>query len=86
MGQGAFSTWLAAAQGDAYKGSDAFFGGQPVWANFSDWQAKIPGVDYGTFTAEVDSAVVAQLPAISKGGNVDDALKAINDQATQQMQ
>ena len=86
VGQGAFSTWLAAAQGDAYKGSDAFFGGQPVWANFSDWQAKIPGVDYGTFTAEVDSAVVAQLPAISKGGNVDDALKAINDQATQQMQ
>jgi len=86
IGQGAFSTWLAASAGDAYKASDDFFGGQPVWANFSDWQAKIPPVDYGTFTAEVDSAVVAQLPAIAKGGSVDDALKAINDQATQQMQ
>jgi lactose/L-arabinose transport system substrate-binding protein len=86
VGQGAFSTWLPASQGDAYKASDDFFGGQPVWANFSDWQSKIPGVSYGTFTAEVDSAVVAQLPAIAKGGNVDDALKAINDQATQQMQ
>ena len=86
IGQGAFSTWLAASQGHAYKASDEFFGGQPVWANFSDWQTKIPGVDYGTFTAEVDSAVVAQLPAIAKGGSVDDALKAINDQATQQMQ
>lgn len=86
VGQGAFSTWLAASQGDAYKSSDAFFGGQPVWQNFSDWQSKIPSVSYGTFTAEVDAAVVAQLPAIAKGGSVDDALKAINEQAQQQMQ
>ncbi|MDO8359135.1 MAG: ABC transporter substrate-binding protein, partial [Devosia sp.] len=64
----------------------AFFGGQAVWQDFSDWQAKIPGVDYGTFTAEDDTAVVAQLPTIAKGGSVDDALKAINDQATLQMQ
>ena len=54
--------------------------------DFSDWQANIPGVDYGIFTAEVDSAVVAQLPAITQGGSVDDALQAINDQASQQMQ
>ncbi|MBN9306547.1 MAG: ABC transporter substrate-binding protein [Devosia sp. 67-54] len=86
VGQGAVGTWLAARDGEAYKSSDEFFGGQPVWANFSDWLAKIPGVDYGTFTAEVDAAVVAQLPAIAKGGSVDDALKAINDQAQQQMQ
>ncbi|HVX71673.1 MAG TPA: extracellular solute-binding protein [Devosia sp.] len=86
VGQGAVGTWLPARDGDAYKSSDEFFGGQPVWANFSDWLAKIPGVDYGTFTAEVDAAVVAQLPAIAKGGSVDDALQAINDQAQQQMQ
>lgn len=86
IGQGAFSTWLAASQGEAYKASDDFFGGQPVWANFSEWQAKIPSVDYGIYTAEVDSAVIAQLPAITQGGSVDDALKAINDQASQQMQ
>jgi len=86
VNQGAFSTWLAASEGEAYKSSDAFFGGQPVWQNFSDWQKQIPGVDYGTFTAEVDSAVVAQLPAIAQGGSVDDALRAIHDQAEQQMQ
>lgn len=86
IGQGAFSTWLPASAGEAYKASDEFFGGQPVWANFSDWQTKIPGVDYGIYTAEVDSAVVAQLPAITQGGSIDDALKAINDQASQQMQ
>ncbi len=86
VGQGAVGTWLAARDGDAYKSSDDFFSGQPVWLNFTDWLAKIPGIDYGTFTAEVDSAVVAQLPAIAKGGSVDDALKAINDQAQQQIQ
>jgi lactose/L-arabinose transport system substrate-binding protein len=86
VGQGAFTSWLAAREGDAYKSSDPFFGGQAVWQDFSDWQAKIPGVDYGVFTAEVDSAVVAQLPAIVQGGSVDAALQAINDQATQQMQ
>ena len=86
IGQGAFSTWLPASQGEAYKASDDFFGGQPVWANFSEWQSKIPSVDYGIYTAEVDAAVIAQLPAITKGGSVDDALKAINDQASQQMQ
>jgi len=86
VGQGAFSAWMPAVDGDAYKSSDAFFGGQPVWKNFSDWQAKIPSIEYGTYTAEVDAAVVAQLPAISKGGSVDDALKAINDQAAQQIQ
>ena len=86
VGQGAFTSWLAAREGDAYKSSDPFFGGQAVWQDFSDWQANIPGVDYGVFTAEVDSAVVAQLPAIVQGGSVDAALQAINDQATQQMQ
>ena len=85
-GQGAFSAWMPAVDGAAYKSSDAFFGGQPVWKNFSDWQAKIPGIEYGTFTAEVDQAVLAQLPTIAKGGSVDDALKAINDQAAQQIQ
>ena len=86
IGQGAFSTWLPASAGEAYKASDDFFGGQPVWANFSEWQAKIPSIDYGIYTAEVDSAVVAQLPGIVQGGSVDDALKAIQEQAEQQMQ
>ena len=86
VGQGAFTSWLAAREGDAYKSSDAFFGDQAVWQDFSDWQAKIPSVGYGVFTAEVDAAVVAQLPGIVEGGSVDAALQAINDQAIQQMQ
>ena len=86
VGQGAVGSLLAARAGDAYAEADAFFGGQPVWQNFSDWLAKIPRVNYGIFTAEVDAAVVAQLPAIAKGGSVDDALKAIDEQVKAQIQ
>ena len=84
--QGAVGTLLAARGGEAYQLKDPFFSGQAVWQDFSDWLQKIPGIRYGTYTAEVDSAVQAQLPTIAKGGSVDDALKAINDQAQAQMQ
>ena len=84
--QGAVGSLLAARDGEAYKASDEFFSGQPVWQDFSTWLSQIPSVDYGTFTAEVDDAVKAQLPGIIKGGDITAALQAINDQASQQMQ
>ena len=86
VGQGAFGTFLPAREGEAFKASDAFFGGAPVWLNFSNWLAKIPSVNYGTFTNEADAAVAAQLPGLAKGGSVDDAIKAIDTQLKQQMQ
>ena len=85
IGQGAVGSLLAARQGDAYKATDPYFGGQPVWQNFSTWLGQIPSVNYGTFTNEADAAVVAQLPGLAKGGSVDAAIKAINDQIKQQM-
>ena len=84
--RGAVGSLLAAREGDAYEASDDFFGGAPVWQNFSTWLGQIPAVDYGTFTAEVDSALQAQLPAIIEGGDIDAALQAIEEQAQQQMQ
>ena len=86
VGQGALGTFMAAREGDAYKSSDAFFGGAPVWQNFSTWLGQIPAVSYGTFTNEADAAVAVQLPGLAKGGSVDDAIKAIDAQLNQQMQ
>ena len=86
IGQGAFGTLLSAREGDAFKASDAFFGGAPVWQNFSTWLGQIPPVNYGAFTNEADSAVAVQLPGLAKGGSVDDAIKAIDAQLNQQMQ
>ena len=86
VGQGAVGTWLKAREGEAYKSSDEFFGGQPVWQNFSTWLAQVPDVNYGIFTSEVDSAISAQLPTIAQGGDLDAAIEAINAQATQATQ
>jgi lactose/L-arabinose transport system substrate-binding protein len=86
VGQGAVGTWLKAREGEAYRSSDEFFGGQPVWQDFSTWLAQVPDVDYGIFTSEVDSAISAQLPTIAEGGDIDAAIQAINAQALQAMQ
>jgi lactose/L-arabinose transport system substrate-binding protein len=84
VGQGAVGSWLPARTGSAYSSSDAFFSGQPVWQNFSDWLAKIPGVNYGLFTNEADEAVRAQLPALAAGGDLDEIIAAIDAQVRQQ--
>ena len=86
VNQGAVGTLLAAREGEAYKASDDFFGGEPVWQNWSDWLGKIPGVKYGIFTEEADAAVVAQIPAITSGGNVDEIIATIDAQVRQQTQ
>lgn len=86
VGQGAFSSYLPARDGEAYSASDEYFGGQAVWASFSDWQAKIPGVNYGIFTNEADAAVATQLPGLIEGGDIDAAIEAIDAQIAQQIQ
>lgn len=86
VNQGAVGTLLAAREGEAYQASDEFFGGAPVWQNWSDWLNKIPPVKYGIFTEEADSAVVAQIPAITSGGNIDEIIATIDAQVRQMVQ
>ncbi|WVT76862.1 extracellular solute-binding protein (plasmid) [Sinorhizobium chiapasense] len=84
--RGAVGSLLAARGGAAYREADAFFGGEKVWQNFSDWLAKVPSVNYGIFTNEADTAVTAQLPALSQGTPVDEVLKAIDAEVSAQVQ
>ena len=86
VNQGALGSLLAAREGEAYKASDDFFSGTPVWQNFSDWLGKIPAVNYGVFTNEADAAVAAQIPNITSGGNIDEIIAAIDSQVRQQVQ
>jgi lactose/L-arabinose transport system substrate-binding protein len=86
VNQGAVGSLLAAREGDAYKSTDDYFGGQAVWQNFSTWLGQIPGVNYGVFTNEADAAVAAQLPGLAAGGSVDEAIAAIDAQVRQQVQ
>lgn len=86
VNQGAVGSLLAAREGEAYQASDDFFGGEPVWQNWSDWLGEIPAVKYGIFTEEADAAVVAQIPAITSGGNIDEIIATIDAQVRQQTQ
>ncbi|PXA88359.1 ABC transporter substrate-binding protein [Nostoc sp. 3335mG] len=86
VNQGAVGSLLAARDGEAYKASDEFFGGEPVWQNWSTWLGEIPAVKYGIFTEEADSAVVAQIPAITSGGNIDEIIATIDAQVRQMAQ
>ena len=86
VGQGALGSLLAARDGEAYKANDAYFGGQPVWQNFTTWLSQIPGVNYGIFTNEADAAVAAHLPGLAAGGSVDEAIAAIDAQIQTQIQ
>ncbi|KHS68549.1 ABC transporter substrate-binding protein [Pectobacterium brasiliense] len=73
--RGALATFLPATSGPAYAVKDPFFGGQPVFADFSKWVTEIPQVSYGMYTQEVDNAIAAEIPALLKGDSVDDVLK-----------
>lgn len=84
--RGAVGSLLAARGGAAYEATDPFFGGEKVWQNFSDWLVKVPSVNYGIFTNEVDSAVIAQLPAIIEGAPIDETLEAIDAEVSTQIQ
>ncbi|WEZ82379.1 extracellular solute-binding protein [Rhizobium sp. 32-5/1] len=84
--RGAVGSLLAARTGDAYMKADDFFGGETVWQNFSDWLSKVPPVNYGIFTNEVDTAVTAHLPSLAQGAKIDEVLKQIQSQAEGQIQ
>jgi len=77
---------LAARKGEAYNAADPYFGGEKVWQSFSDWLAKVPSVNYGIFTNEVDTAVTANLPSLIDGAKIDDVMRAVASQAEGQIQ
>ena len=81
VNSGAVGSWLQAREGDAYQSSDDYFGGQEVWQDFSTWLGEVPAVDYGVFTYEVRSAIASNLPGIAEGGDLDEAISAINAEA-----
>lgn len=81
VAQGAVGSLLKVREGAAYQSTDDYYGGQPVWQNFSEWLGEIPGVNYGIFTYEVRSAITTQLPGIAAGGDITEAIEKIDAEA-----
>lgn len=86
VGQGAVGSYLPSQDGVAYAEPDPFFGGQKIFADFAAWMVKIPPVNYGLFTYEADSALMAMMPEYLAGKiNLDTALKRAEDQLKNQI-
>ncbi|MCK0534308.1 MULTISPECIES: hypothetical protein [unclassified Anaerobiospirillum] len=65
-----------------YQKPNPFFGNQLLGLHFTEWTAKIPAVNYGTHTIEIEDAVEEALKKVMAGEDVNAALKAAQVNAT----
>lgn len=82
---GAIGTLKAAADGEAYKAADDFFGGQKVVADFAKWTAEIPRVNYGMHTYAIEDILVVEMQNFMGGKAIDQVLADAQAQAETQV-
>ena len=82
---GAIGTYKPAAEGEAYKASDAFFGGQKVITDFSNWTAQIPQINYGLHTYEIEDILAVSMQDYLKGKDLNKVLEDAGKQAEEQI-
>lgn len=82
---GAIGTYKPAAEGDAYKAGDDFFGGQKITADFAAWTEKIPQVNYGLHTYAIEDILAVSMQDYLKGKNLDKVLEDAQKQAEDQI-
>ena len=63
-----------------------FFSGQQINKTLVDWEAQIPSVNTGAFSAEAQSALLAVTPNILNGSDLDTELAAAEEQFNQTIQ
>ncbi len=82
---GAIGTYKPAANTDAYKASDEFFGGQKIISDFTSWTEKIPSVNYGLNAYAIQDILAVSLQDYVKGKDLDKVLKDAQKQAEEQI-
>ncbi len=82
---GAIGTYLPAAEGDAYKAADEYFGGQAIIADFSKWTGQIPKINYGSHTYAIDDILVVEMQNYLNGKEIDQVLEDAQSQAEAQI-
>lgn len=83
---GAIGTYKPAAEGEAYKSGDDFFGGQEVISDFAKWTEQIPQVNYGLHTYAIEDILAVEMQNYLKGKDLDKALEDAQAQAEAQIQ
>lgn len=82
---GAIGTLKAAAEGEAYKATDEFFGGQQTIADFSTWTEQIPNVNYGMHTYAIEDILVVEMQNYMNGTELSKVLGNAQTQAETQV-
>ncbi|MFL0245715.1 ABC transporter substrate-binding protein [Candidatus Clostridium stratigraminis] len=76
------STLKSASTVDNYNKSIDFYGGQKLMQDFATWSAKIPAVNYGSSTYNIEDILSGAVQNIvSKNANLDTTLKDVQKQA-----
>ena len=76
------STLKAASSTDNYNKAVDFYGGQKVLQDFATWSSKIPSVNYGTSTYNIEDILSGAVQNIvSKNADMDASLKDAQKQA-----
>lgn len=83
---GTTTSFIPVRSQDIYKQGSDFFGGQAIYKDFIDWADKIPVVNYGADTYQIEDILKVAVQDIMGGMSVDDALKKAQQQADAQIQ
>lgn len=71
---GAVSTYLPAADSEAYAQPNEFFGGEAIYEKFAKFGEKVPSITLGQYWEEAKSALGTALTQIQQGQSAQDAL------------
>ncbi|MCH1625041.1 ABC transporter substrate-binding protein [Fredinandcohnia quinoae] len=82
---GAIGSYIPAAEGEAYKAADEFFGGQTIISDFSTWTEQIPQVNYGLHTYAIEDILVVEMQNYLNGADLDEVLANAQKQAETQV-
>ncbi|ALS01212.1 ABC transporter substrate-binding protein [Enterococcus silesiacus] len=83
---GVISTLKAASKSPIYQEGVAFYDGQKVFEDFSNWSAEVPKVNYGKDTYAIESILTESLQEVINGGDVDKVLTNVQKQAEDQLE
>jgi len=80
------ATYLPASTVAAYDKEDPFFSNTKINQILASWIAEIPAVNNGAYSAEAQGALLAVMPDILGGKDIDSSLKQAEEQFNQTVQ
>ncbi len=78
---GLVSTLKSASSSENYNKPIPFYGDQVVFKDMANWTTKVPAVNYGLYTYQLESVMAEGMQAIVNGADIDETLKNTQAQA-----